>query len=143
MKTLDEVIGILERQIDKTRIKILDKDLLDSVPDALHYLKEYRKNQSKAEKARELYLGSAEELDALRDYWAEQQANPALTWDELRSMEGKPVWIEVGLLRPRWFLIEGFNGEQMIGVDALSVRVPFYEDAFYTGGCKAYRKERE
>ena len=57
MKTLDEVIEILQRQTDKTRIKILDKDLLDSVPDALYYLKAYKEDRN--------------ELTALRAYWKE------------------------------------------------------------------------
>ena len=34
-----------------------------------------------------------DELAVLRDFWAEQQENPSLTWDELKSMEGKPVWV--------------------------------------------------
>lgn len=50
MKTLDEVIEILQRQTDKTRIKILDKDLLDSVPDALFYLNEYQKTVNQLRK---------------------------------------------------------------------------------------------
>ena len=40
------------------------------------------------------YKDDKNELTALRAFWAEQQANPALTWSELRQMEGKPVWVE-------------------------------------------------
>ena len=38
-----------------------------------------------------------------------QEANPPLTWDELRTMEGKPVWVEVLSdeidLSSRWMLV--------------------------------------
>ena len=118
MKTLDEVIEILERQIDKTRVKILDKDLLDSVPDALHYLKKYRDNYEalsyqveryqKAQQCEEVlkdYI--ALKQIALRQYCVEAQDNPPLTWDELRQMEGKPVWIEGPFITegPHWIIV--------------------------------------
>lgn len=48
--------------------------------DALHYLKEYRK------------------LDSLDAVAFSEDDNPELIWDELRQMEGKPVWVE----RPEW-----------------------------------------
>ncbi len=53
------------------------------------------KNCKEAEnKYKKLADEATDDLTALRAYWAEQQANPALTWDELRTMEGKPVWVE-------------------------------------------------
>jgi hypothetical protein len=133
MKTIDEVITALE-----------DEGVF---PDALHYLKEYRSDKAMWEADRKGYLDWIEQYKEARE--KHQQAvielkkNPPLTWEELKTMEGKPVWVELGLLRPRWYLIEGFNGDQMVGVDALSVRVPFYKDDIYTGGWQAYRKERE
>lgn len=88
------------------------------------------------------YLRMYKELADDSEAFAAWRENPPLTWEELRQMEGKPVWVELGLLKPRWYLIEGFYGNQMIGVDALGNRVPFYIDGTYTGGYKAYRKER-
>ena len=124
--TLGGVISALEDVRDKWQNQ---RNFLKypDLRDAIMYLKEYRERQ--------------ENLDQFETYHFEQHR--PLTWDELQQMEGKPVWIELGLLRPRWYLIEGFNGDQMIGVDALSVRVPFYKDGIYTGGWQAYRKERE
>ena len=40
------------------------------------------------------YKVSMDDLIALRAYWAEQQANNPITWDELNQMVGKPVWVE-------------------------------------------------
>ena len=125
MRTLDEVIESITTQsgleIRNVRKPERDRFWVDrqTYNDALHYLKTYRENQQtciensrKAKKARELYLESAEELNALRDYWAEQQENPALTWDELKTMEGKPVWVEYGkdLCMKSWGVIFSFTG---------------------------------
>jgi len=85
MRTLDEVIKAFEWCLND------DNDECDECPyntehetdchernvDALHYLKEYRTTQTAYIKA-----------------MADIEDNPPLTWDELRQMEGKPVWIE-------------------------------------------------
>ena len=64
MKTLDEVIYWYENR----KSLLVGKATRDEMEeDILYYLKKYR---------------------------AEQQENPALTWDELKQMEGKPVWVE-------------------------------------------------
>lgn len=42
----------------------------------------------------EEYKNIKDDYEALQDFWAESQANPPLTWDELKGMEGKPVWVE-------------------------------------------------
>lgn len=67
--------------------------------DALHYLKEYRSEKAMWESDRKGYLNWIEQYKEARE--KHQQAvielkkNPPLTWDELRQMEGKPVWIEL------------------------------------------------
>ena len=124
MKTLDEVIkaidfcksGDLSKCKDCPYIGTCELDYAALSDDALHYLKEYRsdKLQWKADKeayederqkaihatkkARERYIALAkdtkDELAVLRDFWAEQQANPALSLKDLKQMEGKPVWVE-------------------------------------------------
>lgn len=80
---------------------------------------------------------------ALKQYWAEQQANPALTWDELKTMEGKPVWVVPEEEKGYWFVIEFFNNNPYYGGD----RVIFTNDVILNRcdlGTKwqAYRKER-
>lgn len=149
MKTLDEVIDELE-----------DEGLF---PDALHYLKEYRSDKSQwkedkkayedewqkaihaTKKARERYIALAkdtkDELGVLRDFRAEQQANPPLTWQELKQMEGKPVWIERAEWK-EWLLISEIDKDKceiylrdMWG-NGVSV------NARNVGYWRAYRKER-
>ena len=102
MKTLDEVIE--ELQYWDTCDEYPECFYDDEVNrDALHYLKEYKRVQNKIEK---IALGNVEDtLDKLD--------NKPLTWDELKLMEGRPVWVEWveivigGSYSIRdWFLIE-------------------------------------
>lgn len=82
MKTLDEVIiGI------KEQMGLGDPILID----ALHYLREYRK------------------LDSLDAVAFPEDENPALTWNELKTMKGKPVWVEAddGKYK-KWFIVGNF-----------------------------------
>lgn len=47
--------------------------------EALHYLKQLQKIE--------------DEYEELKDWWAEEHAeNVPLSWDELKQMDGKPVW---------------------------------------------------
>lgn len=79
MKTLDEVIiGI------KEQMGLGDPILID----ALHYLNEYRMEQKILSDRKEHY-----------EYWehkyyAELEKNDPLTWEQLKQMKGKPVWVE-------------------------------------------------
>lgn len=72
MKTLDEVIKAFEYTYEN------DPIAWTYGVDALHYLKEYQKQR--------------DQIDALPDYydlvnfWTKSQANPELTWDELKNM---------------------------------------------------------
>ena len=89
MKTLDEVIEALEicsqidAECDKCPYKSTAKGWCEEKDrDALHYLREYKKY--------------TDTMCALPDYydWVHSADNPPLSWDELRQMEGKPVWVE-------------------------------------------------
>ncbi len=85
MKTLDEVIKACESTVaDIDRGVSIDGCYLDGedTRDALHYLKEYREKRDEILKTEEA-LGYCEIAD-----------NRPLTWEELRTMEGKPVWLE-------------------------------------------------
>ena len=71
MNTLDEVIiGIREQMGFGDPILV----------DALHYLKEFQGL-----------------LKMWNDKLDKEQENPPLTWDELKQMERKPVWMEYNL----------------------------------------------
>ena len=88
MKTLDEVIKAYELCIHPN-IRCLECPYHeDGCPenrkqDAFHYLLEYRDIKVQAEEAisKQLKIKFTE-------------YNDPLTWDELKQMEGKPVWVE-------------------------------------------------
>lgn len=94
MKTIDEVIE--ELQYWDTCHEYPECFYDDEVTrDALNYLKEYKRVQNKIEK---IALGNIEDtLDKLD--------NKPLTWDELKTMEGKPVWVETELING-WVIVE-------------------------------------
>ena len=61
----------------------------DCETDALHYLKAFRDME--------------DELNDIRREHIEQMKNPPLTWDELRTMEGKPIWVEESAENGLWW----------------------------------------
>lgn len=100
--------------------------------DALHYLKAYKDDR--------------DDLTALRAYWAEQQANPALTWEQLKGMEGKPVWVEYddhfeGRKRTQfkeWEVIDCILDDRLVVKGEWDYHKSELGDIW-----QAYRKERE
>ena len=142
MKTLNEVIDNLEYtnfDDDGFAINLHCNEIVD----VLNYLKEYR---SIWESDRKHYEDWIEQYKDSRN--KHQQAvkemlkNPPLTWDELKEMEGKPVWME----RPEWkewLIVSEIDNDKCEiylrdkwgnGV-SVNVRNPGY--------WRAYRKERE
>ena len=91
--------------------------------DARHYLKVLQKMQ----KAQPLEKSEWDEL-----------YNQPLTWDELKAMEGKPVWYEHEFWKG-WIIL----GKVEQGVTC--EMIPDREERWYIvkdGSAKAYRKER-
>lgn len=95
MKTLDEVITELE-----------DEGVF---PDALHYLQTYRADKLEWEQTRqaneERYQEAVKNCERAENKFIARlkeldigTLNDPLTWDELKTMEGTPVWVE----RPEW-----------------------------------------
>lgn len=120
MKTLDEVIALLEdeRRCDVPQFK----------DDLLHHLKEYKN----------LQMGYIRAIADLED-------NPPLTWDELKGMEGKPVWVEwTGI--DRWGVVDGIFTDAF-GVENLCISVPHdylhFDRRMKEQTWEAYRKERK
>ena len=107
MKTLNEVIkaneccdhGEPDSKCEDCPYNGIGACCAERESDAFHYLKDMENLE--------------EDYDILYNkYWLEfnqQQANPPLTWDELKQMEGKPVWVEVLSdeidLSSRWMLV--------------------------------------
>ena len=85
MKTLNEVIDSITKQsgFEIRDVSKPEKDRFwvdrETYNDALCYLRMYKE--------------LADDSEAYRE-WRE---NPPLTWDELKGMEGKPVWLEYGV----------------------------------------------
>lgn len=117
MKTLDEVIEAWticfsdNSRSNCTGCPYADEDgeaacFNHDREDALHYLKMYRSDKAQYEidrkqwetagkdareayeKARDKHIAKLKELDI-------GTLNNPLSWDELRTMEGKPVWVEL------------------------------------------------
>lgn len=138
MKTLDEVIAELE-----------DEGLF---PDALYHLKMYRSDmQMYAENqkywedelkqkikdfgdAKERYIAKLKELDI-------GTLNDPLTWDELRTMEGKPVWVEDSNHQGEWVLLSGTEDDILYFVYRTCNEYKIYRKEQGTLW-QAYRKER-
>ena len=157
MKTLNEVIKDLEKCITDDAI---ESEGVYLATDALHYLKEYQdrketlrnwtekaiseqQNLSDAITFLRAYRDDKDDLTALRVYWAEQQANPALTWDELKQMEGKPIWTEdIIHEKGEWLLVHIVVDNDIWYVDKWADKERLNRDG-YGRLWQAYRKERE
>ena len=98
MKTLDEVIKAMEYcqtpdqmgncNVNCPYIHCCDPESVAIKTDALHYLKEYRETKK--------HLACLDDAEIRGDN-TQVVNNPPLTWEELKSMEGKPVWVEYNL----------------------------------------------
>ena len=160
MKTLDEVIRWYENRQTTLIGKATREEMQDSV---VHYLKEYRDHQQRlltlcdnygdaianCEIAENKYRKMEDELNDIRREFIEQMKNEPLTWDELRQMEGKPVWIDSVPLVRRWVIIKKFHpigGNKNLfdmevedGAHFLRKNMKRDDPAWW----QAYRKERE
>lgn len=141
MKTLDEVIKAWSicfsdnSRSNCTGCPYADEDgeaacFNHDREDALRYLKAYRDDK--------------DELTALRAYWAEQQANPPLTWDELNAMEGEPVWATFDNENGTWYIAKVYDDEVVLYEwgQEFGERISGAWD-YTPKRWQAYRKERE
>lgn len=105
MKTLNEVIEILETVVKHDYVWFDEKTALmtiETLTDTLQYLREYQWQMTNPD-------GDHQQLEkAQRLLWEFYQNDP-LSWDELKSMEGKPVWIDSVPLVRRWVIIKKFH----------------------------------
>ena len=155
MKTLDEVIKALEN------VALADTDGESEgyflAVDALHYLKMYRsemrmyaENQKYWETelkqkikdfgdAKDRYIAKLKELDI-------GTLNEPLTWDELKAMEGKPVWVELLYHHPEqkykyWDVIKRFDAVE--GYDLIDLaQTGYLYKSLLNREWQAFRKGR-
>lgn len=128
MVTLDEVIKGMTELILSGKTA----DVKSTVRDALHYLKVLQKMQ----KTQPLEKSEWDEL-----------YNQPLTWQELKTMEGKPVWLEEEQFPASWCLVREVHkykdGIEEIVIDRLNCRTCIGRKEEYGRYWQAYRKERE
>ena len=165
MKTLDEVIEA-ERHCIGIGCRGCPYDIVtyggscECDEDALYYLEKYRDNFEARNDQVERYQKAAKDCEeiltdyvALKQYWAEQQENEPLTWDELRQMEGKPVWIEKkhSELYHMWGLvarIKRYQGHEYAVIKCSDLcnspmsNIRLYDTMYLNDGWQAYRKEQ-
>lgn len=152
MKSLDEVIKKIEKQWVCPSSDEADEycELYEVRDDVLHYLKEYRDDRenfseaiSNCGKALNKYIMDIHTL-------AQQEENLPLTWDELKQMKGKPVWMEAdGGKYKNWFIVGNFFS--WFAKEDFDAHVNLYRDGsamemskeVYGSHWQAYRKERE
>ena len=143
MKSFDEVtkaLSICGRHFDckgcpyenvsyPTEIGNTCKDIMHY--DALYYMKGYERISAKLEK---IALGNIMET-------LEKLDNPPLTWEELKTMEGKPVWVEE---RDCYYWAVIGKYESTTSHEFLCLRGLFLMDKDdYGKTWQAFRKERE
>lgn len=139
MKTLDEVMNEMafEQQYNTSEWTELNAE-------ALHYLKEYKDDKDELDSTRFAYLDILTDYVTLKNFWAESQANPPLTWDELREMDGKPVWIELSY-QMAWGLNDGTYidafGHEIVTIKVLH-DLWHLDKALMGKVWQAFRKER-
>ena len=149
MKTLNEVIEALNNCADVNanfeacecceyrdiRDDGYDCGRLQMMEDALHYLEEYQRYQNTPSRNGHIALVDFEE----------SQKNEPLTWDDLKAMEGKPVWVEDNIDEPEdttkyWAIYRRIEKSQETEYALLSDF--YYDKAQYGETWQAYRKEK-
>ena len=137
MKTLEEVIkaneccdhGEPDSRCEDCPYNGIGACYAERESDALQWLKGYRAHI---------------ELDRLRDKC--EAENEPLTWDELKSMEGKPVWFE-GYAGNFWCIVremqKNSDGTEDVIFDGPHGMTGVGHDDQYGDKWQVYRKERE
>ena len=146
MKTLDEVIWAVENcdsAIDDCAHCAYYKEDCENLrplrADALYYLKEYRKDK-------QIYS-----YDIARRNLEIAERNDPLSWDELKTMEGKPVWLEVKGYNGCWTIVNWNSNIVFLEFydwiaspdDFMKAPLVSLDDTNFGTAWQAYRKERE
>ena len=125
MKTLDEVIE--ELQYWDTCDEYPECFYDDEVNrDALHYLKEYRWVVENC-------------AEALAEKHPSE--NVPLTWDELKTMIGKPIWVEYEGYAPDWEVIEYIGNTKWKWGEVIETHLSILHKENQGKEWQAYKKE--
>lgn len=151
MMTLDEVIDNFEKACDLERRcencsgclgqeNGCPNDGAECVPDALYYLKELRHILDNT-----VWVESTKEENG---YWKlptlPETGNDPLTWDELKGMEGKPVWATFDNENGTWYIAKVYDDEVVLYEwgQEFGVRISGTWD-YTPKRWQAYRKEKK
>ena len=146
MKTLDEVIKAWSicfsdnSRSDCTGCPYADEDgeaacFNHDRDDALIYLKAYQWQMTNPD-------GDHQQLEKCRALLSDFYRNDPLSWDELRTMEGKPVWVEQFNGDTKgWLLILRTNYDVITCTTKHGNSFYLYKN-HYCEKWQAYRKER-
>ena len=128
MKTLDEVIKAFEYTYENDHIA------WTYGVDALHYLKTIETTEN-------LYHDAVNELSKWEDEdWKDRHL--PLTWDELKTMKGKPVWVHLfGSGLGEWNLIHAQLDNQIWFTDGNGYIYDMHEEK-QGKTWQVYRKEK-
>ena len=158
MKTLDEVIKAYEICTQEQSCSLcpyIESDTNgkwacslcgDCTHDALHYLKTIETTEN-------LYHDAVNELSKWKDENWKDRCLP-LTWDELKQMKGKPVWVEVleatdsDFVQYRWgngawYIVKDFVLGALAEYCQLTPNRRTWTKQSYGKEWQAYRKERD
>lgn len=114
--------------------------------DVMTVIQSYYIDVDKEELLRALRYDREQYKKGFEDGKNSEKQNDPLTWDELRTMEGKPVWVEAESISvgvspywKDWYIIKSFSDDEFMYCN------DGYEWAKETQGrmWQAYRKERE
>lgn len=139
MKTLDEVIkaneccdhGEPDSRCEDCPYNGIGTCCLERESDALHYLKEYKDAYGNVIASMNYHLRKIHELEQ----------NDPLTWQELKQMVGKPVWVEHKHYS-KWLIVYEVY-ENTIVLDGNGCYTQYFsDDNDKEVRWKAYRKER-
>lgn len=160
MRTLDEVIKNFEI-CRKARLNLIscngctyaigDNDFcIDcNETDVLEWLKGYQKH-IELDKLRDKYGETSQKLrntsqiicpKCHSEFVILPEANNPLTWDELKQMVGKPVWLEDSNQQGEWVLLSGMEDDELYFVYRTCNEYKIYRKEQGTLW-KAHRKER-
>ena len=149
MKTLDEVIKKIEACIEADGHcpacpYEVSESCGDMDADALHYLKNYLDTKEWLDLEKRNYAEAIKNCERAEAKYTQMtidmNRNDPLTWDELKTMEGKPVWVE-GDRGNMWIIVGAFPRWMP---DAFADSVPniWWKKEDLGKTWQAYKKER-
>lgn len=144
MKTLDEVIkayeccdhGEPDSRCEDCPYNGIGACCAERETDALHYLKTIETTEN-------LYHDAVNKLSKWEDEDWKDRCLP-LTWDELKQMEGKPIWMEFTYHNPEetyryWTIVKYFDNDE--GGAKMITGTGVYHKCAIDTDWQAYRKE--